>query len=145
MAQIVKHRPKVISARTHAVMDHVQAGANFLAAALLWKRNRKASVAALALGAGVLANALMTDYPLGVFRNYGFKVHGVFDYGVAAASSALPELLGLRHTPETRYFRLQGSGEAAIASLTDYSDTTGARRRHRSNRITSNRFVEIML
>src|ERR1700741_4553291 len=85
MAGIVKEGPKVISARTHAVIDYLHAGTNFVAAALLWKRNRRAAVGALALGAGVLGNALMTDYPLGVFRLYSFKVHGLLDYGVAAA------------------------------------------------------------
>ena len=33
------------------------------------------------LGAGVLANAPMTDYPGGVFRLHPFKVHGILDYG----------------------------------------------------------------
>ena len=42
-------------------------------------------------GASVLANALMTDYPLGAFRLYSFRVHGALDYGVAAASAAIPE------------------------------------------------------
>ena len=132
MAGIVKGGPKIISARTHAVIDYVHAGTNFLAAAMFWRRNRRAAKGALALGAGVLANALMTDYPLGVFRLYSFKVHGILDYGVAAASGFMPEITGIRpQSREGKFFRAQGSGEAAIAAISDYDDRTGARRDHR--------------
>ena len=96
MAGIVNGGPKVISARTHAVIDYIHAGTNFVAGALFWKRNKGAAIGAFALGAGVLANALMTDYPLGVFRLYSFKVHGLLDYGVAAASGFMPEMTGTR-------------------------------------------------
>src|SRR5438067_1728297 len=96
--------PRVISARTHSIVDYVHAGTNFVAAALFRGRNRRASNAALALGLAVLGNALMTDYDLGVFRLYSFKVHGMLDYGVAATSAAFPILLGIRDTPEANYF-----------------------------------------
>jgi hypothetical protein len=132
MAGIVKEGPKVISARTHAVIDYLSAGTNFVAAALLWKRNRRAAVGALALGAGVLGNALMTDYPLGVFRLYSFKVHGLLDYGVAAASGLMPKMTHTRsRRPEAKYFRIQGAGETGIAALTDYDDHTGERKHHK--------------
>jgi hypothetical protein len=107
--------PKIIPSRVHAAIDYIHAGTNFLAAALFRRRNPPAARAAVALGASVLANALMTDYELGVFRVYSFKVHGVLDYGVAAASAAIPSLLGIKHTPEARYFELQGAGETLIA------------------------------
>jgi len=41
--------PKVISARTHAAIDYVHAGTNFVAAAMFWKRNKAASLAAFGL------------------------------------------------------------------------------------------------
>jgi hypothetical protein len=123
--------PKVISPKTHAVIDYIHAGTNFAAGALFRRKNPRASNAAFALGASILANALMTDYPLGVFRRHSFRVHGALDYGVAAASAAMPRLLGIEDMPEARYFKLQGTGEWLIAGLTDYNDTTGARRRSR--------------
>lgn len=123
--------PKVISPRTHGIIDYIHAGTNFVAGALFRRRNPRASNAAFALGAGILVNALMTDYPLGVFRRYSFRVHGALDYGVAAASASMPRLLGIEDKPEARYFKLQGSGQALIAGMTDYSDTQGARRRGR--------------
>ena len=121
--------PKVISPRTHGIIDYVHAGTNIIAG-MLFRRNRRhrASNAAYALGAGILVNALMTDYPLGIFRRYSFRVHGALDYGVAAASAAMPRLLGIEGEPEERFFSWQGTSEGVIAAMTDYADETGARR-----------------
>src|SRR4051794_30047041 len=121
--------PRVISSKTHSIIDYVHVATNFLAAALFRRRgNRAASNAALVLGAAVLGNAMMTDYELGVFRLYSFKVHGMLDYGVAAASAAMPVLLGIHDTPEAAFFYTQGAGESAIAGISDYSDNSGAER-----------------
>ena len=130
MAGLVLDRamPKVISAKTHSVVDYIHAGTNFLVGALFLRRERKAAIGAFALGGGILANALMTDYPLGVFRVYSFRTHGILDYGVAAASAAMPTLIGMEDGVARRYFHLQGSGESVIAGLTNYSDRTGSRR-----------------
>lgn len=121
--------PKVISPKTHGVIDYIHAGTNIVAG-MLFRRNgrRRASTAAYALGAGVLINALMTDYPLGVFRRYSFRVHGALDYGISAASAAMPRLLGIEDPLEERFFSWQGTSEGVIAAMTDYSDKTGARR-----------------
>ena len=116
--------PGIINAKTHSVIDYVHVATNFAVAALLWNRNRKAAYAAAGLGAVVLGNTLMTDYPLGVFRLWSFKVHGIQDYTGAAASAALPGLLGFAGEPEAWFFHLQGAAETAIAALSDYSDET---------------------
>src|SRR5690348_9087293 len=112
MARLLNGGPKIISARTHAVIDYIHAATNFAVAGIFWKRNRrKAAKGAFALGAAVLGNALMTDYPGGVFRLYPFEVHGILDYGVAAASGFMPEITGIRpHTAEGKFFRVQGTG-----------------------------------
>jgi len=124
--------PKVISSKTHAFIDYVHAGTNFIAGAIFRKNGRvRASNAAFALGASVLANALMTDYELGAFRLYSFKVHGILDYGVAATSAALPALLGIQDTAEADYFYVQGGGETVIAGISNYDDNSGARHQHR--------------
>jgi thiamine transporter ThiT len=130
MARLLNGGPKIISARTHAVIDYIHAATNFAVAGIFWKRNRrKAAKGAFALGAAVLGNALMTDYPGGVFRLYPFEVHGILDYGVAAASGFMPEMAGIRpHTAEGKFFRVQGTGETGIAAITDYHDHTGAKR-----------------
>jgi hypothetical protein len=73
----------------------------------------------------------MTDYPLGVFRRYSFRVHGALDYGIAAASTSMPRLLGIGDEPEAGFFKWQGTGEGVVAAMTDYSYTGGARGRGR--------------
>jgi hypothetical protein len=120
--------PGVINSKTHGIIDYIHAGTNILAGVLFRNRDRRASNACFALGAAVLVNALCTDYELGVFRVYNFKVHGMMDYGVAAASAAMPTLLGLEGTAERSYFYGQGGGETVIAGITDYNDNSGARR-----------------
>src|SRR5436853_3998511 len=92
--------PRVINSKTHGIIDYIHAATNFAAAAFFWNRNRRAAGAALALGGSILANALMTDYELGVFRTYSFRVHGMLDYGAAASRAAFPALLGFAHEPE---------------------------------------------
>jgi hypothetical protein len=118
---ITKAPPKVIGARTHSAMDYIHAGTNFLVGAMFRRTNRRASNAAFALGAGVLANALLTDYPLGVFRVYSFKVHGILDCAVAAASAATPRMLGISDSPEAKYFRIQGAAVTGVVFMTDYA------------------------
>jgi hypothetical protein len=123
--------PRVISSRTHAAIDYVHAATNFLAGALFRKRDRAAAVAAFFLGANVLTNALMTDYELGVFRTWNFRMHGILDYAVAVTSAMLPALLGLEEdSAEARYFYAQGAGETLIAGISNYSDDSGAERPH---------------
>ena len=127
--------PRVISAKAHSIIDYIHAGTNFAAAVLFRKSNTRASNAAFALGAGVLVNTLMTDYPLGIFRLYSFKVHGILDYGTAAASAMLPLLLGISDTPQAAFFNLQGAGETLIAGISDYDDDSGSRwQEHIDNR-----------
>jgi hypothetical protein len=125
--------PRVINSKQHAVIDYIHAATNFIVGAIFWKRNKRAAGAAFALGANVLANALMTDYELGVFRLYDFHVHGMLDYGVAATSAAMPALLGFHDEPEAKYFYGQGVGETAIAGISDYDDNSGAERVHHSS------------
>lgn len=134
MGGIFNREPKIISARNHAIIDYVSAGVHFAAAAVFWKRNRRAAAGALALGGAVLANSLMTDCPLGVFRRYSFKVHGLVDYGIAAVTSAMPEIVGNRRSAApSRFFRVQGIREVGVAAITDYDDDRGAQRT--SNRL----------
>jgi hypothetical protein len=119
--------PRVISSKTHSIIDYIHAGANFGAAALFYKRgNRRAGHAATALGASVLMNALMTDYEYGVFRVLNFKTHGILDYSVAATSGALPKLLRLKKARDAAFFYAQGSGETVIAGLSDWITATMA-------------------
>jgi len=121
--------PGIISSKAHSILDYVHAATNFVAAAMFYKRgNSRAGHAATALGAGVLMNALMTDYEYGVFRKWSFKTHGILDYGVAATSAMLPKLLDLDEAEDAAYFYAQGGGETLIAGISDYNDDSGSSR-----------------
>ena len=119
--------PPVISSKTHGIIDYIHAGVNFIAGAMFLKRGSKgAAIAAFALGGNVLLNALMTDYEYGVFRKWDFKVHGLLDYGVAAASSVLAPTVGSDDTAAKSFFYGQGVAETMTAGMTDYDDDSGA-------------------
>lgn len=118
--------PKIISAQTHSAIDYIHAGTNLTVAAILRNKNRDASNAALVLGFAGLLNALLTDYPLGVFRAYSFKTHGTVDYGIAAAAGIIPNLLEFKDRPEAKYFQMQAAGGLLIADLSDYSGPPAA-------------------
>ncbi|MBA3913320.1 MAG: hypothetical protein H0X25_05580 [Acidobacteriales bacterium] len=124
--------PGVIDAKSHGIIDYVHTATNFLVGAIFHRRGDKAAAyGAYALGASVLLNALMTDYPLGVFKAWSFKVHGALDYGVAAASAAIPSIVDVDDSAAT-FFRIQGAGESLIAGLTNYDDKSGSERARRS-------------
>lgn len=120
--------PKLITAKTHSAIDYMHAGTNLAAAAILRNVNREASNAALALGFAGLLNAVLTEYPLGVFRFYKFKTHGVVDYGIAAAAGIIPNVLEFKDRPEAKFFRAQATAALLIADLSDYRERSGSRR-----------------
>ncbi len=125
--------PKVIDSKTHAIIDYIHAGANFAAGAMLLKRSKGAAIGAFALGGSVLFNALMTDYEYGVFRVWDFKVHGLLDYGVAAAAAMLPPILGTEDTAAKSFLYGQGAAETVTAGITNYDDDSGAEKVHQDD------------
>ena len=133
--------PRLVSAKTHAVIDYLHVATNFVAAAMFFRKNKPAGIGAAILGASVLANALMTDYELGVFRLYSFKVHGMLDYGVAATSALIPTLFGITDTPEAKFFHIQGGAETLAAGVSNYDDDSGAERTGHSERNWESRQV----
>ncbi len=120
--------PRVLSSKTHSMIDYIHVATNLVAGALFWKRNKRAAAGAFILGGSVLANSLMTDYELGVFRLYSFKAHGILDYAVAASSAAMPAMMGFANKRQAKYFYAQGGGESLIAGISDYDDNSGATR-----------------
>jgi hypothetical protein len=126
--------PPVISSKTHGIIDYIHAGVNIAAGAMFLKRGSKgAAIGAFALGGSVLMNALMTDYEYGVFRKWDFKVHGILDYGVAAASSIMGPTLGGYDSAAKSFFYGQGAAETMTAGMTDYDDDSGAENERQSD------------
>jgi hypothetical protein len=112
--------PKVVNPTTHAVLDYLVAGSFLLKTALLWKRHRRAGAASLICGGAALANALVTDYPGGVFRKISYSTHGRNDAAIAGFAASAPRLLGFVHDDESRFFAVESLAATAIIGLTDY-------------------------
>ena len=121
--------PKVISSKNHAIIDYATAGGFFLMTRLMWKRHKRAAVAALACGINEVTHAMLTDYPGGVAHVISFPTHLRIDSGFAGVVASLPNLLGFTHEWPSIYFRGQGMAIAATASMTENGVTR--RRRHR--------------
>lgn len=117
--------PKVISPRTHAIIDYATAGAFFLMAALFWRRSKRAAISSLACGAVETTTALLTDYPGGVTDLISFETHGKIDAGLAGMVTALPNVLGFSDEKESMFFRSQGISIAAVTGLTDFEAIPG--------------------
>src|SRR3954469_7233776 len=127
--------PKVISPKTHAIIDYATAGSFLVAGALLWNRNKRAALGAMLCGAMEAGTAMMTDFPGGVKPVISFQAHGRIDAGFAGFVATLPNVLMFGGEPEAMFFRGQGVALAAVTGLTDFSAGAESRtRRSRSRR-----------
>ncbi len=124
--------PKVISPKTHAIIDYATAGGFFLMTGLMWKRHKRAAIAALACGINEVTHSMLTDYPGGVAGVISLPTHLKLDTGFAGVVTSLPNLLGFSDEWPAIYFRSQGMAIAATAGMTDNSVSRSRnRRRHR--------------
>ena len=116
-----EYLPKVISPRTHAVIDYAVAGVFLLMGGAFFKRNKRASVGAFIIGGSILGEALCTDYPGGVAKFISFETHGKIDTGMAGIMATMPSMLGFNDEPQAKHFRTQGIIEAVVIGMTDWS------------------------
>jgi hypothetical protein len=122
--------PKVISPKTHKLLDYLTIGAFGVIAGLCWGSKRRASIAAIANGAFVLSYTLLTDYDGDGKRPVSFRTHGDLDVIQAGMAAIAPELLGFSDTGVAHVFRGQALNESAVLAMTDFdaSETRAARR-----------------
>ena len=112
--------PKVISPKAHAIADYAAIGGLMVMAAVLWKRHRRAAIAAAICAGGEAANTLLTDYPGGVAGVLSFHAHGNIDAGLGATASALPNFLQFANQPEAKFFRIMGLSITLIREMTEF-------------------------
>ncbi len=112
--------PKVIKPKAHAVIDHLVAGSFFIAAALVWRRNKRAAIGSLICGGITAANNALTDYPGGTWKVMSFQTHGKLDAGVAALTATMPRLMGFGEDAESKFFMMQSMLGTAITAATDF-------------------------
>jgi len=121
--------PKVISPRNHAIIDYATAGTFFLMTGLMWKRHKRAAIAALGCGINEVTNAMLTDFPGGVAGVISYPTHLKMDAGFAGVVASLPNLLGFTDEWPSIYFRSQGMAIAANAGMSDVGAFRGRRGR----------------
>jgi hypothetical protein len=89
---------KLFSPEAHGVLDYVTAAGLLALPELLDlpDESQTASTILRASGLGILSQALITDYRLGVTKLLPFRVHLGNDYILSLAMAASPFLLGFR-------------------------------------------------
>jgi hypothetical protein len=120
--QVAANRlPKVISPKTHAIIDYATAGSFILAGVLLMrKKHKKAAIGALVCGIAEATTAMLTDYPGGVAKLISFPTHGKIDYGKGGLIMAMPNLLGFDDKSPAVFFRMQSLAITAVTGMTDF-------------------------
>lgn len=110
--------PRMISPRAHARLDYASVGLFLGAAALFWRRNKRAALGSAICGGAQLAVTLLTDYPGGVKKTISFASHREIDYGLAAMVATMPESLAFKGDDQTKFFRVQGALITLLGELT---------------------------
>ena len=114
--------PDVISPKVHAILDYVTAASFLISAAVFWRRNKRAAVAALVSGAAELAVSLLTDYPGGVMKGINFKTHRDIDLGLATMIATMPKFLAFKDEGERKFFTAQGAVITVATELTRFPE-----------------------
>lgn len=120
LGEVEKRLPKVIDARTHGIIDYCHAAFFFGMALFCARKNRRAAKAALATGTFILAESLLTDYPLGAKQAIPFEMHGRLDAGFTASSFMVPAWFGFSGTAAAEVFKINGFVEGLVVGMTDW-------------------------
>ena len=112
--------PKVIGPTTHAIIDYAVAGSFIAMGALYWRRNKRAAISAFICGGATAMNAMLTDYPGGVWKKMSYQTHGKVDAGLVGATGSMPSLMGFADDNEARFFKVQAIAEATVTAMTDF-------------------------
>ncbi len=128
VAAATNRMPSIISPTAHALIDYITVGAFFVMTAAFWRRNKRAALGSLMCGSAELGTTLMTDFPGGVAKVIDLPTHLRIDMGLAAMAATLPDFMGFKDEPESKWFRLLGLNITANAGLTDSGQKRSTRR-----------------
>ncbi len=124
--------PKVISPKTHAIIDYSTAGSFALMGGLMWGSNKRAAIASWICAAAEVTISLLTDYPGGVADVISFETHGKIDAGMSGLVAMVPTMLAFSDEKKAFFFRGQGLGIAATTGMTDFEAVDRPHRRRRA-------------
>jgi len=116
---VTKPMPRIISPKSHSMLDYVTAGVFLASAGFFWKRNKRAAIASLVSGTAVAAVSALTEYPGGVNGVFGLERHRNMEMGLAAMVATMPAFFSFEDEPEKNFFRIQGVLMTCISELTD--------------------------
>ncbi len=124
---LTSRMPKVLSSRHHEIADYATIAIFLAAAGVFWKRNRRASMAALICAGAELGLDVLTDYSGTGGKVVSFPTHGKMDLGLAAFTATMPELLGFRE--DRAFFLAQAAMMTGKVNLTSFSRAGRSRNR----------------
>lgn len=116
---ITKPIPRMISPKSHSMLDYVTAGVFLASAGFFWRRNKRAAIASLVSGTAVAAVSALTEYPGGVNGVFGLEKHRNIEVGLAAMVATMPSFFSFEDEPEKNFFRIQGVLMTCLSELTD--------------------------
>jgi hypothetical protein len=128
--------PKIISPKTHAIIDYaVVAGGFFLIGGLAWRRHKRAAISSIILGAAEVGVAMITDFPGGVAPLISFPTHLKLDAGLSAVTATMPNLMGFTDQWPSTFFRVHGAAMAAVGGMTQPEVSISRRTREEFRRV----------
>ena len=116
---ITKPMPRMISPKSHSMLDYVTAGVFLAGAGFFWRRNKRAAIASLVSGTAIAAVSALTEYPGGVNGVFGLERHRDIEVGLAAMIATMPSFFSFEDEPEKNFFRIQGVLMTCVSELTD--------------------------
>jgi SPW repeat len=86
---------RFIPTRSHAPLDYI-VGVALISAPWIFQfsEHTAPTVISIALGVGLIAYSLLTDYELGVWRVFPLSVHNLYDIGAGAVLAVSPWIFG---------------------------------------------------
>lgn len=120
MGMLNSRLPKVISPKNHAMIDYAVASAFLLAGAMLWRKHKRAAVAAIMCGTMEAATSAITDYPGGLVKGIDFPTQGKIDAGMTGIVAMMPNFMGFSDDPQSAFFRNMALGMGVVTGMTDF-------------------------
>jgi hypothetical protein len=121
--------PKVVSPKTHGMIDYAHAAFFFTFGLLCSRSNKRAARAAFATSGLILAQSLLTDYRFGAKPLISFETHGKMDSVFASTSWMVPLAFGFSGTKAARVFEANSLAEASVVGMTDWDSERAHRER----------------
>jgi hypothetical protein len=113
--------PKVISPRSHAIIDWALFAATLGTAYVFGKKNRIIGLSALTTAVVEGANVAFSDFPGGLIRKARFPTHGRLGAGNLPMFAALPLLMCFAKRPESLFFYSQVALAGLVIAMTDFN------------------------